>query len=406
MASITKLKTNATVTPSNLESLFRMALLKRENASSAAHVVEALEALKELMNKAMEYQEYEVAGKIMEHLGTLLLQQGCWDEAAAILEQLNYTHCLGRSIINYDVNLPALATSQSERRSFKNNNIVHVYKNVLTDEVLGKFKTAFHKNSPFWTEHKYPRSYFSYSHRLTKVGNNNLIEQLARYVQNIISVKFPKVRDAKVVEWWAHRRPHCHAHQMHFDSDNEGEGSEIRNPIASTILYLSPEGIGGPTLVTTQTLHSKALAKNGWLIFPSENCLGVFDGRYLHGVIPGKGFVERKENVNDNRRITLMLAFWDEIEIRDNPVPGASRLFPPLAKPGGELNQPRSTYTWQNLLAPVDDQLFAGMRDTYDIDKGEVPIVEVSGPIWEPLVPASGKEVMPRYDDCFQYPVM
>ena len=46
----------------------------------------------------------------MEHLGTLLLQQGCWDEAAAILEQLNYTHCLGRSIINYDVNLPALAT--------------------------------------------------------------------------------------------------------------------------------------------------------------------------------------------------------------------------------------------------------------------------------------------------------
>ena len=112
MASITKLKTNATVTPSNLESLFRMALLKRENASSAAHVVEALEALKELMNKAMEYQEYEVAGKIMEHLGTLLLQQGCWNEAAAILEQLNYTHCLGRSIINYDVSLPAPATSQ------------------------------------------------------------------------------------------------------------------------------------------------------------------------------------------------------------------------------------------------------------------------------------------------------
>ena len=217
------------------------------------------------MNKAMEFQEYEVAGKIMEHLGTLLLQQECWNEAAAILEQLNYTHCLGRSIINYDVSLPAPATSQSERRSFKNNNIVHVYKNVLTDEVLGKFKTAFHKNSPFWTEHKYPRSYFSYSHLLTKDGNthpissNNLIEQLARYVQNIISVKFPKVRNAKVVEWW-HIEDHTVMRtQMHFDSPNEGEGSEIRNPIASTILYLSPEGIGGPTLVTTQTLHSKAI---------------------------------------------------------------------------------------------------------------------------------------------------
>ena len=122
------------------------------------------------------------------------------------------------------MNLPALATSQSDR-SFKNNNIVHVYKNVGSDEVLGKFKTAFHKNSPFWTEHKYPRSYFSYSHRLTKVGNNNLIEQLARYVQNIISVKFPKVRDAKVVEWWAYRRP-LPCTKCTLTVTNVGEGSE------------------------------------------------------------------------------------------------------------------------------------------------------------------------------------
>ena len=417
MASLTKLNEGTSVTPSNLDSVFGNVLLKRENASKKDHILEALENLKFLMNKAMEFQEYEVAGKIMEHLGILLLQEGHWDEAAGILEQLNYTHCLGRSIINYDVNqnnnFSVATTSQNGRNTCKNDNIVHLYKNVLTNELLGKFKTAFHKNSPFWHEHKYPRSYFSYSHLLIKDGNkpnssNNLIEQLARYVQNIISVKFPKVRNAKVVEWWAHRRPHCHAHQMHFDSDNEGAGSEIRNPIASTILYLSPAGIGGPTLVTTQTLHSKTLGKNGWLIFPNENSLGVFDGRYLHGVIPGKGFVEHTKAIEDNRRITLMLAFWDEIEIRDNPEPGASRLFPPLTKPGG-LTKHGSPFTWQNLLAPVDQQLFANMQDSYDIDKGEVPIIEVSGPIWEPLAPANDKDrqsAMPRYEDCFQYPVM
>ena len=57
---IYKIEDEYKVTPSNLESLFRMALLKRENASSAAHVVEALEDLKNLKNKAMEFQEYEV----------------------------------------------------------------------------------------------------------------------------------------------------------------------------------------------------------------------------------------------------------------------------------------------------------------------------------------------------------
>ena len=64
----------------------------------------------------------------------------------------------------------------------------------------------------------------------------------------------------------------------------------VQYVIQSVLLsYLTPEGIGGPTLVTTQTLQSQTLAKNGWLIFPNENSLGVFDGKYLHGVIPGKG---------------------------------------------------------------------------------------------------------------------
>lgn len=45
---------------------------------------------------------------------------------------------------------------------------------------------------------------------------------------------FPEVKEAKFVEWWAHRRPHSSGHQMHFDSDNEGRGG-VRNPIVRCV---------------------------------------------------------------------------------------------------------------------------------------------------------------------------
>lgn len=61
----------------------------------------------------------------------------------------------------------------------------------------------------------------------------------------------------------------------------------VRNPIVSTVLYLS-EGVGGPTLVTTQHLQDTMLAARGWLAFPKLNRLVAFDGSYLHGVVPGR----------------------------------------------------------------------------------------------------------------------
>jgi len=47
----------------------------------------------------------------------------------------------------------------------------------------------------------------------------------------------------------------------------------------------------------------------------------AFDGRYLHGVVPGKG-------VQEGRRVTLMFAFWQDIRIRNEKVPGSARPFP------------------------------------------------------------------------------
>lgn len=111
---------------------------------------------------------------------------------------------------------------------------------------------------------------------------------------------------AQWVEWWAHCRLHCSGHQLHFDSDNEARSSfslanshvhhprfrcplqmplilsrqadgraiallwnitiivqgqgGVRNPVVSTVTYLSEEPIGGPTLVTDQLLTSHGLA--------------------------------------------------------------------------------------------------------------------------------------------------
>jgi hypothetical protein len=49
----------------------------------------------------------------------------------------------------------------------------------------------------------------------------------------------------------------------------------VRHPILSTVLYLTGAHVGGPTLVTDQTLASARLAEQGWLLYPRHNRLAV-----------------------------------------------------------------------------------------------------------------------------------
>eukprot|EP00658_Telonema_sp_P-2_P076032 TRINITY_DN65982_c0_g1_i1.p1 TRINITY_DN65982_c0_g1~~TRINITY_DN65982_c0_g1_i1.p1 ORF type:complete len:125 (+),score=22.57 TRINITY_DN65982_c0_g1_i1:125-499(+) len=56
-------------------------------------------------------------------------------------------------------------------------------------------------------------------------------------------------------------------------------------------LYLSDEGVGGPTVVTNQRLAHRQVASHGCRISPRYNRLAMFDGELLHGVIPGSGTV-------------------------------------------------------------------------------------------------------------------
>jgi hypothetical protein len=69
-------------------------------------------------------------------------------------------------------------------------------------------------------------------------SSTNSIVQLAHHLHKLLLPAFPRLAAAQHVEWWAHRRPHCRGHQLHFDSDDEGQGG-IRNPIVSSVTFLS-----------------------------------------------------------------------------------------------------------------------------------------------------------------------
>lgn len=182
---------------------------------------------------------------------------------------------------------------------------------------------------------------------------------LDNLIQDILQVKplqkkFPRLRKARYVEMWLHNRPHASGHQMHFDSDDEGRGG-IRNPIISTIVYITA-GSGGPSLITNQRLGDDKLATHGWLCHPKEKRLVAFDGKVLHGVVPGKGVSpttdddsvgDGNNNGRNKRRVTLMLAFWENIQIRhggpnDRSI-GAARPFPTKGRWLKELRKPTTT---------------------------------------------------------------
>ena len=209
------------------------------------------------------------------------------------------------------------------------------------------------------------------------------------------------------VELWAHNRPAVTGHQLHFDSDQEGQTAVVRHPLVSTVLYLSSESSssssrsnGGATLVTNQRRVSRHVAQTAWLCPPAPRRCVAFDGRVLHGVVPGTVHDKQQpqsqqpsssssspkrepeppphdtrnnavspdtptnhdNNHNNNNapshsnRVTLMLAFWKELQVRpatttstnnDNNtnnhhkiVPGASRPLPTHTEWAKALRQP------------------------------------------------------------------
>ena len=265
----------------------------------------------------------------------------------------------------------------SEKREIAANRraaaFVRVFDDALPRSALAHLRSVFDSDaSGFWAQHGYHEpgcGFFSYAHRLPPwnaedVGNTHplrsTMDAIVRRVWRVAAAAFPRAREATSAEWWAHCRPHGSGHQLHFDSDDEGKGPEgIRHPICSAVVFVTGD-VGGPTLVTDQTSASKKLAQRGWLVEPVAGRVAVFDGRYLHGVVPGRGPAPRlpRNHVGraagfspcssdrDARRITLMVAFWDEMK----------------ARPGGDGSDPRASFPKGSARPFPDPKLYLGDR--------------------------------------------
>ena len=283
----------------------------------------------------------------MEHLQTaekyslLLCQSGRAELASSLLSSLGFTCRLSSSILNYPDDTDTVVTEVATDVQPPTQHVTDpciILDNFLNVSTLSHLKKILQDiDSSYWTSHDYkiepPSPYFSYvlpiqssiseTHLLEPYGFlGQLISQI--YHSPILRSHFPALKEATKVEMWAHNRPHPSGHQFHFDSDNEGRGGIIRNPIVSTVLYITAEnGCGGPSIVTNQTLKDKRLATRGWMCYPKVGRLVAFDGKVLHGVVPGKG-------IRPGRRVTLMFAFWKDIRIRNGEGSGAARPFPLL----------------------------------------------------------------------------
>lgn len=208
--------------------------------------------------------------------------------------------------------------------------VASCFDGVLPSALVDRLASFLRDDGPFFGEHNYfsgSVGYFSYAHDLAH-PEGTLLEQTALLLRETLADSgFPELRAARKIEWWAHNRSHEAGHQLHWDTDAEGE-SGVRHPLCTAVVFLSA-GTGGPTVVTEQGVGDP-MARRGWLIVPPERDVGrvaVLRGRYLHGVVGGH---PRAPVPAAGRRKTLMLAFWEDVKIRPSlfQTPGACRPLP------------------------------------------------------------------------------
>lgn len=290
----------------------------------------------------------------LEQLCMILCQSGRSKEAKLYLCRLGYVCRLATGVLDYKTTTIAATkvtgNAQEPPITKKSASAIacHIWDNFLSEFELQHLRRVFaDRQADYWIHHNYqvepPSPYFSYvvplirtkTDTATSVSVGDEFGCLGDIISNLhqhLLPYFPKLSASHMVEFWAHNREHPTGHQFHFDSDNEGQGRMIKNPIMTAILYLptafessssSSENAGGPSVVTNQALVSQHLATKAVMsVSTSPGRLLAFDGSLLHGVIPGKG------SHSGTRRVTLMLAFWKRIRIRPGDTPGAARPYP------------------------------------------------------------------------------
>jgi len=402
------------------------------------------------------------AGKLaQQRLALLLLQQRkpgvplaecpTYLEAKGIMKRMGYSHRLSDEVLlydslrDYDLHSPpegedpgsseAKIQGHPEAKPTPNtlshDNLFALVDRALPQSLLTRLQSVFAPSSVFWRAHGYGtpgQGYFSYVYPLD-TPPRSFIEQVIQHLYALARARYPAAKEATKAEWWVHSRSHSYGHQMHFDSDDEGRNG-IRHPIVGSILYVTGE-CGGATLMTNQTLRGSALANKGWLIAPRTNRYMMFDGQYLHGVLPGLGAAppelksdaaqdadsepmvnpdQKKQQVR--RRMTLMVAFWKDIKIR--PRPACGRFGSAMAWPGYEVEggrteeEKRKDAEWLEILEPMPSQPFvqpgsfivASDAAVAGTQVGRTKFVEK---VWERVDEnLPDVDALPPYERCFQ----
>ena len=422
-------------------------------------------------------------------LGVLLCQEGRDAEAAALLTAMGFRYRLARGVLRYPSELAGVAVRATKKKRNARDGAslrrclakdekptptnllvpVRAFDGAVPPGTLARLRRVFAPDSAFWEEHGYHEDgcgFFSYAHDLTESPERfssprsrdapprSLMDAVISRVRAVAARAFPAAASATAAEWWAHSRPHASGHQMHFDSDDEGlpaaAGSRddaprrIRHPICSAVVFVTGE-IGGPTLVTDQRDDAKRLARNGWLVAPVAGRVAVFDGECLHGVVPGRGIAARPPGVKNTdkttkrrnvattepRRVTLMVAFWKDVEIRGTvrratsgsgtralgSFPrGSARPFPdPRLFMTNDPSVPSLGVSWPRLF-DVDEAFLAQTRKETEgcvAAAEEVPAAPAAA-VWEdvdaernascfPSLSVTALRSLPAYDACFMF---
>ena len=422
-------------------------------------------------------------------LGVLLCQEGRDAEAAQLLTAMGCRYRLARGVLRYPRELAGVAVQTTKRKKRDERDgasllldenedkkkptpndsrvPVRAFDGAVPPGTLARLRRVFAPDSAFWDEHGYHEEgcgFFSYAHDLTRFPErfydhdgfrgpmrgvsesggkpSNLMDVVIARVRAVVSRAFPAAAEATAAEWWAHSRPHASGHQMHFDSDDEGapvastqsnaNRRTIRHPICSAVVFVTG-GVGGPTLVTDQRDDAKRLARNGWLVAPVAGRVAVFDGECLHGVMPGRGLVSKRVSRDgfEPRRVTLMIAFWRDVEIRGALVSatsgsgtiargsfprGSARPFPdPRTFLEDDPTVPSKEITWPRAF-DVDDAFLKETREETlrcAAAAEEVSAVKAAA-VWEdvdaernaacfPSLSVTELRSLPAYDACFMF---
>ena len=258
------------------------------------------------------------------------------DDAVEELRSMGYRYRLSEEVLRYDLDYGAKVPRNKKAAMAAHGKYVRAFDGAMPASALSHLRSVFCAESQFWSQHGYHEpgcGFFSYAHALPPwnaedVGNTHplrsTMDAIVRRVWRVACAALFRARGkATTAEWWAHCRPHGSGHQLHFDSDDEGKGPggfgtryAARRRLRHRRRRGSHAGDGSDGCV--EEAGTEGVARGA-----RRRGVAVFDGRYLHGVVPGRGPAPRlpRNHVGraagfspcssdrDARRITLMVAF-------------------------------------------------------------------------------------------------